>query len=248
METPVKPIIIAHRGNNFSYPENTLAGLRSAYELGCAAVEFDIQMTSDETLIVMHDDNTLRTSGIDKSALSSSYQELSAISVHEPERLGDKHDPTPISKLEEIMQLLSEFPKAHAYIEVKEESLEKWGRKKVIDKLLAVVSNHTTQCTIISFDLLVLDLIRQQSDLAIGWVLYHYDEASLVKAKQSQPEFLIVDQAELKFDVPPWVGTWKWMVYGVESAETAFKHYANGVDYVETDYLGRLLEDARLSP
>lgn len=244
----MKPIIIAHRGNNFTYPENTLSGLRSAFELGCNAVEFDIQMTSDETLIVLHDANTLRTSGIEKLALDSSYNELQPISVHEPKRLGEKHQPTPISKLEDVMRLLEEFPSSHAYIEVKEESLEKWGRQKVIDKLLPITQPHLAQCTIISFDLEVLKLIRKQSNLAIGWVLYYYDEASLAQAKQSEPDFLIVDQAELKFDSEPWAGSWKWVVYGVDSAELAFKHYAKGVEYVETDYLDRLLADDRLKP
>ena len=106
----MKPIIISHRGNNFAFPENTLVGLRSSFELGCTAVEFDIQMTNDETLVVMHDDNTLRTSGIDQSVLNSSYQELASVSVHEPKRLGSTHQPTPISKLDEVMGLLNEFP------------------------------------------------------------------------------------------------------------------------------------------
>ncbi len=244
----MKPTIIAHRGNNFTYPENSLSGLRSAFELGCTAVEFDIQMTSDETLIVLHDNNTLRTSSIDHSALSSEFKALKAISIHEPNRLGETFNPTPISPLADVVQLLKEFPKNHAYIEVKEESLEKWGRQKVVDKLLAAVNENSSQCTIISFDLPVLDMIRQQSDLAIGWVLYHYDAPSLAKAELSKPDFLIVDQAALKFDIAPWSGSWKWMVYGVESADIAFKHYENGVDYVETDYLDKLLADDRLKP
>ncbi len=244
----MKPIIIAHRGNNFTYPENTLKGLRSAFALGCSSVEFDIQMIADETLVVLHDANTLRTSGVDKAVLSSTYQELAEISVHEPTRLGEKHAPTPISKLDDVLQLLNEFSGVHAYVEVKEESLEKWGRQKVLDKLLSIASKYAEQCTIISFDLPVLELVREQSDLPIGWVLYDYDEASLNKANVSRPDFLIVDQAELSFDTPPWKGTWKWMVYGVETADSAFKHYSNGVEFVETDYLDRLLSDARLAP
>ena len=244
----MKPIIIAHRGNNFTYPENTLAGLRSAFELGCTAVEFDIQMTADEVLIVLHDDNTLRTSGIEQSVFSSTYSQLQAVSVHEPDRLGDQNKPAPISTLKHVIKLLKDFPNAHAYIEVKEESLEKWGRQKIIDTILPIVQAHSAQCTVISFDLPVLNLIREQSDLAIGWVLYHYDEASLAAAKQSKPDFLITDQAALKFDETPWQGNWKWMVYGVESAEIALKHYANNVEYIETDYLDRLLADDRLKP
>lgn len=243
----MKPIIISHRGNNFSFPENSYKGLRSAFELGCKAVEFDIQMTTDGTLVVLHDDNTLRTSGTDQAALTSTYHELKSISIHEPKRLGNEHNPTPISTLGEVLSLLNDFPDTHAYIEVKEESLEKWGHQTVLDKLLEVVETYSKQCTIISFDLPILDLIRSRSNLAIGWVLYHFDDESLAKAKESKPDYLIVDQAELKFDAAPWTGSWKWMVYGVDSADLAFKHYNNGVGYVETDFLDRLLEDERLA-
>ena len=242
----MKPVIIAHRGNNYSFPENTLVGLRSSFELGCLAVEFDIQMTNDQTLVVMHDDNTLRTSGTEQSVLSSSYTELASISVHEPERLGTQHQPTPISELSEVLALLNEFPNTHAYIEVKEESLVKWGHQQVIDQLLPTVEAYAKQCTIISFDLPVLTLIREQSGLAIGWVLYHYDEESLAKANASNPDYLIVDQAELALDTPPWAGSWKWMVYGVDSAELALQHFHNGVEFVETDFLERVITDKKL--
>ena len=243
----MKPIIISHRGNNFSFPENTLSGLRSAFELGCTAIEFDIQMTSDETLVVMHDDNTLRTSGIEQSVLDSSYEQLTSVSVHEPKRFDEQHQPTPISKLAEVLELLNEFPNTHAYIEVKEESLEKWGHQQVLDQLLPTVKQYAKQCTIISFDLPVLDLIREQSDLAIGWVLYNYDEESLAKANVSKPNYLIVDQAEIALDTPPWEGPWKWMVYGVDSAELALKHFNNGVEYVETDFLEKVITDKLLA-
>jgi glycerophosphoryl diester phosphodiesterase len=243
----MKPIIIAHRGNNFSFPENTLSGLRSSFELGCLAVEFDIQMTNDETLVVMHDDNALRTSGIEQSVLDSSYEELTSVSVHEPKRLGEKHQPTLINKLSEVLELLNEFQNTHAYIEVKEESLEKWGHQEVIDQLLPIVKPFAKQCTIISFDLPVLDLIREQSDLAIGWVLYNYDEESLTKANASKPDYLVVDQAEIALDTPPWAGIWKWMVYGVDSAELALQHYNNGVEYIETDFLEKVITDNKLA-
>ena len=244
----MKPTIIAHRGDNHQFPENSLSGIRSAFDQGCTAVEFDIQMTTDEQLIVLHDDNTLRTSGIEKSVLNAKYSELSKISVHEPERLGDTHMPTPISTLSSALSLLKSYPDTHAYIEVKEESLEKWGHDIVLKKLLLDLATYETQCTIISFDLPILDLIKAQSSLNVGWVLYHYDDASLKKAEESQPDYLIVDYELLSLDTRPWAGNWEWMVYGVETADSAFEQYANGVKYVETDYLSRLLSDERLKP
>ena len=49
--------VVAHRGafrkNNF--PENSIASLREAIRLKCSGSEFDVRMTADDSLIVMHD-------------------------------------------------------------------------------------------------------------------------------------------------------------------------------------------------
>src|SRR5204863_10153675 len=42
-------------------PENTLAGLRHAKELGCAWVEFDVRLTGDGALVLCHDGRLERT-------------------------------------------------------------------------------------------------------------------------------------------------------------------------------------------
>lgn len=54
------PLSIAHRGNSMFAPENTLASFRSA--LGIAdMVEFDVHVTRDGQLVIMHDDTVDRT-------------------------------------------------------------------------------------------------------------------------------------------------------------------------------------------
>jgi len=50
-----RPLIIAHRGFSGRYPENTLASVRAALELGVDWVEIDVQETRDGELIVFHD-------------------------------------------------------------------------------------------------------------------------------------------------------------------------------------------------
>lgn len=47
--------IIAHRGASRERPENTLAAFARAAELGAAAVELDVHLTSDGHLVVHHD-------------------------------------------------------------------------------------------------------------------------------------------------------------------------------------------------
>jgi glycerophosphoryl diester phosphodiesterase len=55
------PRIIAHRGGGLLAPENTLAALRYAANLGFAGVEFDVKLTADDVPVLFHDDTLERT-------------------------------------------------------------------------------------------------------------------------------------------------------------------------------------------
>ena len=46
----------AHRGLDEVYPENTLIAYKAALEKGMA-IEIDLRGTSDDELVVVHDDN-----------------------------------------------------------------------------------------------------------------------------------------------------------------------------------------------
>jgi len=50
-------VVIAHRGawKADGLPQNSIASLRKAVELGCTGSEFDVRMTADDILIVTHD-------------------------------------------------------------------------------------------------------------------------------------------------------------------------------------------------
>lgn len=48
-------IVIAHRGAHRTVPENTLASLEKAIEIGCDYVELDVRRTKDGVLVLMHD-------------------------------------------------------------------------------------------------------------------------------------------------------------------------------------------------
>ena len=55
--------IIAHRGSSHSAPENTLAAFRLAWDEGADGVEFDVRLTRDRKIAVIHDETARRTSG-----------------------------------------------------------------------------------------------------------------------------------------------------------------------------------------
>ena len=70
------PRIIAHRGGGTLAPENTLAGMRKARELGFAGVEFDVMLAADAIPILMHDQTLARTTSGSGAIAETAYREL----------------------------------------------------------------------------------------------------------------------------------------------------------------------------
>lgn len=49
------PLIVAHRGQRATRPEQTIEAYRTAIDLGCEAIECDVQRTRDGRLVMLHD-------------------------------------------------------------------------------------------------------------------------------------------------------------------------------------------------
>jgi len=57
---------IAHRGARSLAPENTMAAIEKAWEIGADGIEVDVRVTLDEKLIVVHDESLQRTTNVDR--------------------------------------------------------------------------------------------------------------------------------------------------------------------------------------
>ena len=53
--------ICAHRGAMDTHPENTISAFKEAVRLGVQMIELDVQLTSDDHLVVLHDNTVDRT-------------------------------------------------------------------------------------------------------------------------------------------------------------------------------------------
>jgi glycerophosphoryl diester phosphodiesterase len=73
--------IIAHRGSSFLAPENTLAAVELAWQEGADAVEVDVHMTADGQIVALHDEDLLRTGGVDRRIDALTYADLQNIDV-----------------------------------------------------------------------------------------------------------------------------------------------------------------------
>lgn len=57
------PLLIAHRGASARAPENTLASILAAIDMGAACIEFDVRATRDGHLVLFHDAKLDRITG-----------------------------------------------------------------------------------------------------------------------------------------------------------------------------------------
>ena len=86
---PKNVIIAGHRGDPKYYPENTLVSFASAMRKGVDMIETDIHLTKDGKLILMHDHDTLRTTGVPGLIWEKTFDEIRALNAgtaEEPHR------------------------------------------------------------------------------------------------------------------------------------------------------------------
>ncbi|MCG1037419.1 glycerophosphodiester phosphodiesterase [Polaribacter sargassicola] len=96
--------ICAHRGANKTHPENTITAFKEAIRLGVQMIEFDVQLTKDKKLVIMHDDTVDRTtngSGKVSELTLNEIKELDAGSW-KSKKFTDEKVPT----LKEVLQIM----------------------------------------------------------------------------------------------------------------------------------------------
>ncbi len=97
-------ILAAHRGDRKRCPENTMAAFRAALDVGCDMIETDLHMTADGELILMHDRNAKRTTGVDRFVTDMTLAEVKALdagALFSPDFAGER-----VPTAEELMALI----------------------------------------------------------------------------------------------------------------------------------------------
>ncbi len=78
-------LLIAHRGASTLAPENTLSAIQLAWQQDADAVEVDVHLTGDGRIVVIHDADTRRMSGVKRIIKDHSYRELQSLNFGEYE-------------------------------------------------------------------------------------------------------------------------------------------------------------------
>ena len=148
--------IIGHRGARGEAPENTLAGFQYIHALGILAVEFDVRQLKDDELIIMHDDNFLRTTGIDQALYDLNSTELEA---YNQANIWMDWDTQITPTLTQTLNIIHDFE--HIEVEVKAVAT-KIEAEKLVLALQKQLQGFEQTTVITSFDLKIHQALEQQ--------------------------------------------------------------------------------------
>lgn len=96
--------ICAHRGANTLAPENTIPALVEAHRLGAAMIEFDVRLTKDRQLVLLHDWTVDRTSNGSGNITDLTFDEVRSLDFGAWK--GEQFAGTPIPTLDEALAVL----------------------------------------------------------------------------------------------------------------------------------------------
>lgn len=148
--------IIGHRGARGEAPENTLGGFRYLHDLGVRAVEFDVRQLSDDQLVVIHDDNFLRTTGLDQQVEPLCIGDMCHYDHRHLWKEWQQHEPTPT--LQDVITTLKEFQ--HLEVEIKSVK-DDAAAERIVDRLEQTLAGLEQTATITSFDTKILSALQK---------------------------------------------------------------------------------------
>src|SRR5512138_2488396 len=108
------PLVLGHRGASADAPENTLAAFRLALEQGADGVELDVWRCGTGEVVVGHDEDTLRVSGVALRVPDAPLAELRALDVGAWKGEAFRGERMPL-----LSEVLEAFPRAVVNVELK---------------------------------------------------------------------------------------------------------------------------------
>ncbi len=147
-------LIVAHRGASRAAPENTLAAMKKAMELGADYAEIDACQTKDGAIVLMHDEELERTT--EQKGLIWEYTLVELKEFEAGSWFSEEFRGEPIPTLREVIRLVRGTMKLN--IEIKVFDHEPGISQKVVDIIRA--ENFEDECMVTSFNREVIEEVK----------------------------------------------------------------------------------------
>jgi glycerophosphoryl diester phosphodiesterase len=197
------PLVIAHRGDSAHRPENTLGSFASALEVGADLVEFDVQLTRDGAVVVIHDSTLERTTTGQGDVRRMTLAEVRTVSAGFPKRFGDAHAGERVPTLPETLGLLRE--RARVMIEIKPDSVSDDGEGGIEARTIEHVRRAAMEgeVALISFSRRALLRCRGLAPEIVRGHLFHRAEPGevLAAAREVASDLVMPEKGMLSEDL-----------------------------------------------
>lgn len=233
------PFAAAHRGVSSLFPENTMPAFLCAVNLGCQMIEFDVGVTKDNKLVIMHDETIDRTTNGTGKICNLTYSEI--LSYDAGLKLSKGKISTKVPLLEDVLTLVKN--RICLNIEIKSEVYksgidEDSAEAAILDMVKS--KNMVDQIIFSSFNHKILVRLRRLSeDVHIGILTSGEPRPPIGLANEINAFSWHPDQVNLmkrhikKFKK----GTGKKIIpYTVNKFKKAKKLVEHGIDGFFTDY------------
>jgi len=99
---------VAHRGASYLAPENTLASIKLAWELGADGAECDVLLTADDRVVLFHDKSTRKLTGENLNIKESTWEQLKTLVIIPRESNRPEYTNETIPLLEDVLGTIPE--------------------------------------------------------------------------------------------------------------------------------------------
>ena len=190
----LKRSLIAHRGlHNTQIPENTIPSFVKCVDKNYI-IELDIHILTDNTIVVYHDHNLKKLTGVNKVIETLSYPQLSKIKINKKYTI-----PT----LKQVMHIVD--GSVPILIEIKDVD----NNSKFEEELVKILDNYKGEFAIQSMNPFVIDwFYKNRKDYVIGLIVFNDLNYKLVKKYVKKIDFISVYKKQLPFKINKLVLGW----------------------------------------
>jgi len=157
------PLIVAHRGASYAYPENTMPSFLAAWQEDADAIEGDFHLTGDGNIVCIHDRDTSRVCGSAVDVRTASLSQLKGLDAGKWR--GSKFTGTAIPTIGEVLSAVP--PGKKIFIEIK-------SGPDIIDQLLETATKSPLfpgSMVFISFDTQVIADLKTVAPACVAYLL-----------------------------------------------------------------------------
>lgn len=226
--------LVAHRGYQRRYPENTAIAVTEAINAGALFVEIDIQLSSDHQPMVYHDINLHRVSGCGGTITDLTLEQLQTIPAYEPKRFATQFIDETIATLQSVVEIIRQHPAVTLFVELKEQSIAQFGAAIMLQSVCEVLQPIIQRAVLISFDYNIIQSARNQGWPQVGVVLRNWADIDSPQVRAIAGEYTFVDYAMIPRDDDRSRLNTRLVAYEVGTVKLAKKLSRQKVDMLET--------------